>query len=162
MLQSKSKSHQLRNTLHIGSSSNNKLQTHVSSKTPYTNSTPTPSSPYSPTTKNDTSYQTTLQRACRPQIYKREYHPQKMQNTTTHDIFTKYMDFRNACGSLDYTRLLAIVEDLLLPLKTIQIVGNIFTNSTTSFMVFSVTNSLELCTAITSYSCLQFSLTKVE
>ena len=52
---------------------------------------------------------------------------------TTKDIYLTYIDFRNAFGSIDHARLLAIMEDLGYPLDAIEIVGNIYNNSTTSF-----------------------------
>src|SRR6202022_1464921 len=52
---------------------------------------------------------------------------------TTKDIYLTYIDFRNAFGSIDHTRLLAIMEDLGFPPDTIEIVGNIYNNSTTPF-----------------------------
>ena len=52
---------------------------------------------------------------------------------TTKDIYLTYIDFPNAFGSIDHARLLAIMEDLGYPLDAIEIVGNIYNNSTTSF-----------------------------
>jgi hypothetical protein len=52
---------------------------------------------------------------------------------TNKDIYLTYIDFRNAFGSIDHTRLLALMEDLGFPLDAVEIVGNIYTNSTTSF-----------------------------
>ena len=44
---------------------------------------------------------------------------------TTQDIYLTYIDFRNAFGSIDHARLLALMEDLGYPLDAIEIVGNI-------------------------------------
>ena len=48
---------------------------------------------------------------------------------TTKDIYLTYIDFRNAFGSIDHARLLAIMEDLGYPLDAVEIVGNIYKNS---------------------------------
>ena len=52
---------------------------------------------------------------------------------TTQDIYLTYIDFNNAFGSIDHARLLALMEDLGYPLDAIEIVGNIYKNSSTSF-----------------------------
>ena len=52
---------------------------------------------------------------------------------TTKDIYLPYVDFRNAFGSMDHARLLTIMEDLGYPLDAVEVVGNIYTDSTTSF-----------------------------
>ena len=52
---------------------------------------------------------------------------------TTKDIYLTSIDFRNAFGSIDHARLLAIMEDISYPLDAIEIVGNIYKSSTTSF-----------------------------
>ena len=52
---------------------------------------------------------------------------------TTQDIYLTYIDFRNAFGSIDHARLFALMEDLGYPLDAIEIVGNIYENSSTSF-----------------------------
>lgn len=52
---------------------------------------------------------------------------------TANDIYLTYIDFRNAFGSIDQIQLLAIMEDLEYPLDVVEIVGNIYKNSTTSF-----------------------------
>ena len=52
---------------------------------------------------------------------------------TTKDIYLTYIDFRNAFGSIDHARLLAIMEDLGYPLDAVEIIDNIYTDSTTSF-----------------------------
>lgn len=51
----------------------------------------------------------------------------------TRDIYLTYIDFRIAFGSLDHARLLAIMENLGWPLNAVDIVGNIYKNSITSF-----------------------------
>ena len=52
---------------------------------------------------------------------------------TNKDIYLTYIDFRNAFGSIDHARLLALMEDLGFPKDAVEIVGNIYHNSTTSF-----------------------------
>ena len=52
---------------------------------------------------------------------------------TTQDIYLTYIDLRNAFGSIDHARLLALMEDLGYLLDAIVIVGNIYENSSTSF-----------------------------
>ena len=52
---------------------------------------------------------------------------------TNQDIYITYIDFKNAFGSIDHARLLALMEDLGYPKDAVEIVGNIYTNSTTSF-----------------------------
>lgn len=52
---------------------------------------------------------------------------------TNKDIHLTYIDFQNAFGSIDHAILLALREDLGFPLDAIEIVGNIYHNSTTSF-----------------------------
>ena len=52
---------------------------------------------------------------------------------TAKDIYLTYIDFRNAFGSIDHARLLALMEDLGFPIDAIEIVGNIYKDSTTSF-----------------------------
>ena len=52
---------------------------------------------------------------------------------TNKDIYLTYIDFRNAFGSIDHARLLALMEDLGFPTDAVEIIGNIYTNSTTSF-----------------------------
>ena len=52
---------------------------------------------------------------------------------TTKDIYLTYIDFRNAFGSIDHARLLALMEDLGFPIDAVEIVGNIYKSSTTSF-----------------------------
>lgn len=50
---------------------------------------------------------------------------------TNQDIYLLYIDFKNTFGSIDHTRLLAIMEDLGYPLQAIQLRADIYTNSTT-------------------------------
>jgi hypothetical protein len=52
---------------------------------------------------------------------------------TNKDIYITYIDFRNAFGSIDHARLLALMEDLGYPTDAIEIIGNIYKDSTTSF-----------------------------
>jgi hypothetical protein len=52
---------------------------------------------------------------------------------TNKDIYLTYIDFKNAFGSIDHARLLAIMADLGYPLDAIEIVGNIYNHSTTAF-----------------------------
>jgi hypothetical protein len=52
---------------------------------------------------------------------------------TTQDIFLLYIDFKNAFGSIDHARLLAIMCDLGYPTDVISLVGNIYFHSTTIF-----------------------------
>jgi hypothetical protein len=53
---------------------------------------------------------------------------------TNQDIFILYIDFKNAFGSIDHARLLAIMKDLGYPHDAIKLVGNIYTQSTTVFV----------------------------
>jgi hypothetical protein len=50
------------------------------------------------------------------------------------DIYILYIDFNNAFGSIDHARVLTIMEDLGYPLDAIEIIGNIYTNSTTTYI----------------------------
>ena len=52
---------------------------------------------------------------------------------TNKDIYITYIDFKNAFGSIDHARLLALMEDLGYPTDAIEIIGNIYKDSTTSF-----------------------------
>lgn len=52
---------------------------------------------------------------------------------TSHDIFLTYIDFRNAFGFINHAKLLAIMEDLGSPEGVVELVGNIYMNSTTAF-----------------------------
>ena len=49
------------------------------------------------------------------------------------DIYITYIDFQNAFGSIDHTRLLALIEDLGYTLDAIEVIKNMYKNSTTSF-----------------------------
>ena len=44
-----------------------------------------------------------------------------------------YIDFKNAFGSIDHTRLLAIMKDLGYPEDVVKLVGNIYSHSNTIF-----------------------------
>jgi hypothetical protein len=50
------------------------------------------------------------------------------------DIYILYIDLKNAFGSLDHPRLVAIMEDLTYPIDAIKLIGNIYTNSTTMYI----------------------------
>ena len=52
---------------------------------------------------------------------------------TNKDIYLTYIDFRNAFGSIDHVRLLALMEDLGYPSNAVELVGDIYIHSTTSF-----------------------------
>ena len=52
---------------------------------------------------------------------------------TNQDIYLLYIDFKNAFGSLDHARLLAIMKDLGYPEDAVFLVGNIYSNSHTIF-----------------------------
>jgi hypothetical protein len=52
---------------------------------------------------------------------------------TQQDIYLLYIDFKNAFGSIDHARLLAIMADLGYPQDAINLIGNIYSNSTTMF-----------------------------
>ena len=45
-----------------------------------------------------------------------------------------YIDFKNAFGSIDHARLLAIMIDLGFPNDTVTLVGNIYSQSTTTYI----------------------------
>ena len=51
---------------------------------------------------------------------------------TNNDIYLAYIDFENTFGSMDHARLLAQMEDLGYPKDAIELISNIYTNSTTS------------------------------
>ena len=53
---------------------------------------------------------------------------------TKQDIYILYIDFKNAFGSIDHARLLAIMKDLEYPNDTINLIGNIYSQSTTTFI----------------------------
>jgi hypothetical protein len=52
---------------------------------------------------------------------------------TNHDIYLLYIDFKNAFGSIDHARLLAIMADLGYLSDAITLVGNIYSASSTIF-----------------------------
>jgi hypothetical protein len=52
---------------------------------------------------------------------------------TLQDIYLLYIDFKNAFGSIDHARLLAIMADLGYPQDAINLIGNIYSNSSTIF-----------------------------
>jgi hypothetical protein len=52
---------------------------------------------------------------------------------TQQDIYLLYIDFKNAFGSIDHARLLAIMADLGYPQDAINLIGNIYSNSSTMF-----------------------------
>jgi hypothetical protein len=49
------------------------------------------------------------------------------------DIYLLYIDFKNAFRSIDHARLLAIMHDLGYPEDAVHLIGNIYTNSTTTY-----------------------------
>lgn len=52
---------------------------------------------------------------------------------TNQDIYLAYMDFCIAFCSINHARLHALMEDLGFPLEAVEIVGNIYKNSSTLF-----------------------------
>ena len=50
---------------------------------------------------------------------------------TNQDIYLLYIDFKNAFGSIDHARLLAIMKDLGYPTDSINLIGNIYSQSST-------------------------------
>ena len=52
---------------------------------------------------------------------------------TNQDIYLLYIDFKNAFGSIDHARLLAIMKDLGYPQDAVALVGNIYSHSNTIF-----------------------------
>jgi hypothetical protein len=52
---------------------------------------------------------------------------------TQQDIYLLYIDLKNAFGSIDHARLLAIMADLGFPQDTINLIGNIYSNPSTIF-----------------------------
>ena len=52
---------------------------------------------------------------------------------TNQNIYLLYIDFKNAFGSLDHARLLAIMKDLGYPTDAVTLIGNIYADSTTIF-----------------------------
>ena len=53
---------------------------------------------------------------------------------TNQDIYLLYIDFKNAFGSIDHARLLAIMKDLGYPEDAVKLVGNIYSQSNTIFI----------------------------
>ena len=49
------------------------------------------------------------------------------------DIYILYIDFKNAFGSIDHARFLAIMKDLGYPTDAINLIGNIYTQASTIF-----------------------------
>ena len=52
---------------------------------------------------------------------------------TNQNIYLLYIDFKNAFGSLDHARLLAIMKDLGYPTDVVALIGNIYSHSNTIF-----------------------------
>jgi hypothetical protein len=52
---------------------------------------------------------------------------------THQDIYLLYIDFKNAFGSIDHARLLSIMVDIGYPQDAINLIGNIYSNSSTIF-----------------------------
>lgn len=52
---------------------------------------------------------------------------------TNNNIYLTYIDFKNAFGSIDHARFLALMIDLGYPKDMVELIGDIYTNSTTSF-----------------------------
>ena len=50
---------------------------------------------------------------------------------TNQDIYILYINFKNAFGSIDHTRLLAIIKDLGYPSDAMHLIGNIYSQSST-------------------------------
>ena len=53
---------------------------------------------------------------------------------TNQDIYVLYIDLKNAFGSIDHARLLAIMKDLGYPHDAVALIGNIYSQSTTTFI----------------------------
>ena len=52
---------------------------------------------------------------------------------TNQDIYILYIDFKNAFGSIDHAILLAIIKDLGYPTDSINLIGNIYSQSSIIF-----------------------------
>ena len=52
---------------------------------------------------------------------------------TTQNIYILYIDFKNAFGSIDHAKLLAIMKDLGYPQDAVALIENIYSKSTTTF-----------------------------
>jgi hypothetical protein len=65
---------------------------------------------------------------------------------TQQDIYLLYIDFKNAFGSIDHARLLAIMADLGYPQDAINLISNIYSNSSTMFLgsYFGKTKSVHI------------------
>lgn len=57
----------------------------------------------------------------------------KIRSTQIKIIYLTYIDFKNAFNSIDHPRLLATMDDLEYPLDAIELIGNIYIKSSTSF-----------------------------
>ena len=53
---------------------------------------------------------------------------------TNQDIYILYIDFKNAFGSIDHARLLPIMKDLGYPQDAIALIGNIYSQFTTTYI----------------------------
>ena len=53
---------------------------------------------------------------------------------TNQDIYILYIDFKNAFDSIDHARLLAIIKDLGYPQDVVALVGNIYSQLTSTFI----------------------------
>ena len=53
---------------------------------------------------------------------------------TNQNIYILYINFKNAFGSIDHARLLAIIKDLGYPQDAVALFGNIYSHSTTTFI----------------------------
>jgi hypothetical protein len=52
---------------------------------------------------------------------------------TKQNIYILYIDFKNAFGSLDHARLLAVIKDLGYPENAVTLIGNFYSQSNTIF-----------------------------
>ena len=53
---------------------------------------------------------------------------------TNKNIYILYINFKNAFGSIDHARLLVIMKDLGYPQNTVALIGNIYSQSTTTYI----------------------------
>ena len=53
---------------------------------------------------------------------------------TNQDIYILYIDLKNAFGSIDHARFLAIMKDLGYPTDAINLIGNIYSQSSTIYL----------------------------
>ena len=67
---------------------------------------------------------------------------------TNKDICLTYTNFQNTCGFIDHAKLLDIIKNLGYPLDAIEIVGNLYKTSTTTFTgtYFGTTTPVKLST----------------